>query len=256
MLRGVYEPETIEGRRAEPPTLGPPAVTGDARRDGYPSGSFQPPQYAGGVPLSNYAKDKLIAPEMSKFTSATIRDMSDVDAEQEHWLANYILNRLFRANVNTPYRQQWYNFLRRSHSAFAAYALARKATLEFLNEGRDPLRYVDAIGHWEAFLGYFWQAHCFLGRGQKIWFEKGDGSPRERVLALHNRAKHADEAIERGEFVEDSPLCVWLTNDGLRSTETSLSFDEMASLLDDLAKWASAVQDPATMREKLGLSES
>jgi hypothetical protein len=44
---------------------------------------------------------------------------------------------------------------------------------------------------------------------------------------------------------------VWLTNDGLRSTETSLSFDEIAGILDDLAKWASAVQDPAAMHEKL-----
>jgi hypothetical protein len=83
------------------------------------------------------------------------------------------------------------------------------------------------------------------------WFEKGDGSVLQRLHALHSRAKHADEAIERGEFVEDSPLCVWLTNDGLRSTETSLSYDEIADILRDLVQWASAVQDPLTMHEKL-----
>jgi hypothetical protein len=205
------------------------------------------------MPLSAYAKDKYVAPEMSKFTVATIRDMSEVDSQQEHWLANLILNSILRVEVLTPYRQQMYNFLRRSHSAFAEYAHARGATLAFLNE-RHALRYLDAIGHWEAFLGYCWQAHCFLGRRQKIWFQKGDGSARERLLALHNRAKHADEAIERGDFIEDSPLCVWLTNDGLRSTETSLSFDEMAEMLDDLARWASAIQDPATAYKKLRAS--
>jgi hypothetical protein len=75
----------------------------------------------------------------------------------------------------------------------------------------------------------------------------------ERLNALHNRAKHADEAIERGDFFEDSPLCVWLTNDRLCSTDTSLSFEETAGILDDLAKWEDAVQDPATMHEKLGI---
>jgi hypothetical protein len=142
-------------------------------------------------------------------------------------------------------------------SAFAEYALAREATTAFLtNSNRGTVAYLDAIGHWEAFLAYAWQALCFLGRGQKVWFEKGDGSPLERLNALHNRAKHADEAIERGEFIEDSPLCVWLTNEGLRSTDTSLSFDEISEILELLARLASAVQDPATMREKLGLEEA
>ena len=153
------------------------------------------------MPLSNYAKDKFVAPEMSKFTAATIRDMSQVDSEQEHWLSNFILNAIFRANVLSPQRQQMYNFLRRSHSAYAEYALARKVTLAFI-EDRRHIRYLDAIGHWEAFLAYSWQAHCFLGRGKKIWFEKGDGSVRERLNVLHNRAKHADEPSSAGSSPE------------------------------------------------------
>ena len=34
--------------------------------------------------LSSYAKDKFIAPEMSEFTSANIRDMSAISSQQEH----------------------------------------------------------------------------------------------------------------------------------------------------------------------------
>lgn len=45
------------------------------------------------------------------------RYMSEVDSQQEHWLANLILNSILRVEVLTPYRQQMYNFLRRSHSA-------------------------------------------------------------------------------------------------------------------------------------------
>jgi hypothetical protein len=78
--------------------------------------------------LSGYAMDRFVAPEMSKFTTATMRDMSAVDSQQEHWLANFILNTILRINVNSPQRQQLFNFLRRSHSAFAEYGLAREST--------------------------------------------------------------------------------------------------------------------------------
>jgi len=201
------------------------------------------------MPLTNHARDKFIAPEMSQFTSATIRDMSRVSAQQEHWLSNFILNSIFRVSLASPHRQQLYNFLRRSQSAFKAYALAREATLKFLDD-RETHRYIEGIGHWEAFLAYCWQAHCFLGRGKAIWYEKGDESVQERLNKLYNRSKHADSAIERWEFVGDSPLCVWLTNEGLRSTETSLSFDEIAGILEELARIADVLQDPATALEK------
>lgn len=203
------------------------------------------------MPMSDYARDRFIAPELSKFNAAKIPDASAVDTEQEHWLANFILNTLLRAEVPTPQRQQMFNFLRRSHAAFTAYASARELTLAFLDDRERSLRYIDAVGQWEAFLGYAWQAYAFLGQGKPIWFSTGDGSVRQRLHALHTRAKHAAAAIERGDFVEDAPLCVWLANDGLRSTDAELSFAEAADVLTDLARWASAVQDPLTMREKL-----
>lgn len=206
--------------------------------------------------MSDYARDRFIAPELSKFRTAVIPDATSVDAEQEHWLANFILNTLLRVEVPTPQRQQMFNFLRRSHVAFAAYAAARESTLAFLDDRERNLRYIDAVGHWEAFLAHAWQAYAFLGRGQAIWFAPGDGSILQRLHALHTRAKHAEAAIERGEFVEDAPLCVWLTDDGLRSTDSQLSFAEAAEVLSDLARWASAVQDPLTMREKLGEVEA
>jgi hypothetical protein len=169
----------------------------------------------------------------------------------EHWLANYILNTILRVNVPAPQRQQLFNFLRRSHSTFEEYALARNLTLAFLGDRERNLSYLKAIDHWEAFLAYSWQAYGFLSGGKVQFFKKGDGSLLERLNSLHNQAKHADEAIQRGDFLEDSPLCVWLTNEGLRSTETLLTFNEVVEILEELAQWASAAQDPLTMREKL-----
>jgi hypothetical protein len=201
------------------------------------------------MPLSSYARDKYIAPEISKFTSANIRDMSQVDAEQEHWHGNFILNTTLRVNVASPHRQRLYNFLRRTHSAFFEYAQARNATLTFLEGPDRDLAYIKAIGHWEAFLGFSWQAYRLLMTNG--WFKKGDGSVLQRLNDLDATARHADSTIEYNRLVDDGPLCVWLTNDGLRSAQTSLSFTEIAEILDDLARLASAVQDPLTMLEKL-----
>ena len=200
---------------------------------------------------SSYVTDKFFAPELSKFTEAEIVDMSDADSQQEHWLSNFLLNSVLRAQVPTPQRQQFYNFLRHAHSAFSAYALARDTTLAYLEDRNHIRRYITAIGHWEDFLDHAWQALVFLDSGSRAWFEPGDGSELQRMHALHTRAKHAAAAIERGEFVGDSPLCVWLTNDGLKSTETALNFDEAAEVLRFLAGLADAVQDPLQTREKL-----
>jgi hypothetical protein len=203
------------------------------------------------VTLSNWSKDTFIAPEMSRFTEASIPDMSATDDEQEYWLANFILNNMLSSSFVSPVRQQMYNFLRRSHAAFAEYALARDATRTYLDDPDRVLAYIEAINHWEGVLANAWQAYCFLGRSQVRWFAQNDGSVLQRLNALHNRSKHADEAIERGDFVEDSPLCVWLTNSGLSSTETQLTFDEIAEILTDIARWASAIQDPGTAVSKI-----
>ena len=204
------------------------------------------------VPLSNYSKDTFIARDMSKFTSAHLPDMSSVDTEQQHWPGNFILNTMFRGSeLSRNGRQQLFNFLRRSRSAFESYERAREATLAFLADGQQPLRYLDAIGHWEAFLAYAWQAYELLRGGQIKLFEKRDGTSLDRLNRLHNSAKHAELLIRRGELDDDTLFAVWLTNDGLQAPECHLTFVEIVEILEELAHWADAAQDPATMREKL-----
>jgi hypothetical protein len=193
-----------------------------------------------------------MAPEMSKFTSATLPDLSAIDSEQEHWLANYILNSIMRVTVQSPDRQRLFNFLRRSHSAFEEYAVARELTLTYLAEPEKKLGYLKAMGHWEALLAYTWQAYrLFLPARLGSLYEKGDDSCFERLNNLYNKTKHAEGPILDGKYLEDSPLCVWLTNKGLKSTDELVTFEEVAGMLTDLAQLAAAVQDPLTMRNKI-----
>jgi len=207
------------------------------------------------VPFSAWVLDNYVAPDMSKFTAASIDDMSQVDKEQAYWLANFFLNNVAGpVQYVSPNYQQFFNFLRRSHAAFAEYAIAREASLGYLTDprpDRDVLRYIEAVNHWEAFLGYAWQAFSFVGRGEPVWFQPKDGSVLQRLNALYNRSKHAEAAIERGDYIEPSPLCVWLTNAGLSSTDATLTFPEIAEILVQMAQIASAIQHPASVQSKV-----
>lgn len=186
--------------------------------------------------------DHLIAPDMSKFTEAAIPEPAGWETAQDRWLANYLLNSLDNG-LATPAYQRMYYFFRRTQTAVAEWQLARGATLRYLSHRGSPLLYLEAIGHWESVLTASWQAHTILAQGKKPWFKRGDRSPHERLNHLHNKQKHAEGAIERGQFLNDEgPLVVWLTNAGLRSVEHDLRFDELAQILKELADVASAAQ--------------
>jgi len=55
-----------------------------------------------GVPLTNGAKDKYIAPDMSAFTAATIEDLHDLSPEPDGWVASFWLNSIFRGRYEGP----------------------------------------------------------------------------------------------------------------------------------------------------------
>jgi hypothetical protein len=218
------------------------------------------------MPLSAYAKDRFIAPQMSKFTSAQIPDVSDCDPEQEHWVENFILNTLAGRNVKPPYRQYMFNFLRRTADSFREYSLARERTLALLRGRENVSLYLAAIGHWEVFLSHAWNAYRLLSylagqKGQGIYVPDDVSSPLKRLNDLHNWSKHVEKRIFSEQIPDEDTLAVWLDNDGLRSSPTAngkspgsyLTCEEMATdiLRDDLAVWADRIQNPMTLAEKL-----
>jgi hypothetical protein len=102
---------------------------------------------------------------MSRFNSAQIKDMSGASVEQEHWLSNYVLNSLFRLNLDEPLRQTLFNFLRWTQFAFREYALAREQTMAYLRGVDAVPTYFLAIGHWETFLAYACQGYEIFREG-------------------------------------------------------------------------------------------
>lgn len=195
-------------------------------------------------------KDRFVAPEISSFTEASIPDLSEL---QERWLVSFILNTSLVVQLDDGTRRTIYNFLRRVEASFREYSSARQMTLAHLaNPNPDAVsEYIIAMGHWEVFLSQAHQAWCLLARGQKILFTPGDGSTMQRLNLLYNRSKHAEKAITAQQLPPDGTLPVWLKNDGLQSVESSLTFEEITEMLEELAVWADAAQDPTTMREKI-----
>jgi hypothetical protein len=192
------------------------------------------------------------APGIGSFTSASIPDLSLEFPQADHWVANHLLNSIFRGTFTDPHRQYAINLLFRSRAAFRAYATARKNTFDYLSKSQ-PTRpntglYCDALEAWERFL-YNWAA-CVrivksLGKGDV--FTPGDGSIEQRAYDLSNTMKHW---AEKSVFASGDTIPVWLSNEGLNSSNLALTYGELGELARDMAKLADEVQDPVGMKER------
>ncbi len=205
--------------------------------------------------LSSYSIDKFIAPNASLLTGAIILDMSDFDAQSEHWVENYVLNSMLRAAWELPINSYVYNYLRRAIGAFREHGFARTETLLFIEtDQQSSKKYTLALFHWEIFLGQSWHAYktlqtCFLN-GAKL-YAKGENSALERLNKLYNQMKHFESRIKNAQIPEGATTPVWITNVGLESSDTRLTFTETKEILEEIATWANILQDPLSAQQKV-----
>ena len=204
-------------------------------------------------PLTNHAKDSYIAPELSGFTHAVIPDMQGHASQASHWLDNHVLNVMLRGSWKRPLSTYVFNFLRRATNAFSSHNAARQATLSSLEcYNQTPSTYCVALLHWETFLGQSWHAFGLLEKAFSLrLFKKGSESELERLNALYNQMKHVESRIECGQIPSEATVPVWLTNAGLKSIDTALSFAETGKLLEGIASWADSLVDPMSATTKI-----
>jgi hypothetical protein len=210
-------------------------------------------------PFSSFVLDKYIAPRVSAFNAAEVPDMSTFDPQSDHWVANHFLNSVLRGGFEFPLSAYIHNYLRRAEGAFTEHAEARRHTLSFIDlKGQAPGVYARALSHWEFFLTHSWQSEALLGKLLETStthsysiFVQGDGSIKERLNHLYNSMKHAESRIASGQILEGALVPVWLTNLGLQSTDTLLTFAETGEILEEIAYWADIFVDPIDARNKL-----
>lgn len=198
--------------------------------------------------FSNYVLEKYIAPEISTFKSANIPDMSNWAKEAPNWVSNFFLNSTLVSGFKPPMNAYAFNFLRRAQAAYIEHKQARDATYSFLETGgQSPTRYCLALFHWETFFGQAWHSYSILLKAFKgRAFAKGDGSVEERLNNLYNQMKHVESRIECGQMLPDATVPVWLTNDGIKSTDAFMTYEETADVLKQISTWADTLMNPQT----------
>jgi hypothetical protein len=113
--------------------------------------------------------------------------------------------------------------------------------------------YLEALMHWEHFLYETWHGHFLWAsfHGKKKVFSEVDGNVYQRLNDVYNAVKHTEARIKDGKYPEGSMLPIWLCNEGLSNGEWTLSYEEAAALLVELAEAAQEIEDPRTYMEGL-----
>lgn len=211
---------------------------------------------------------RLIAPEISNFTSASVPDLSESFPESDHWIANYFLNSVFTGNFSGKWRVYAQNLIYRAQNCLFEYERARQLTSEFLattTPGKPATRsYFRMLSAWETSLLNFSIAtdifrHMNQGTGV---FASKDGSAYQRAYDLANEVKHYGLTISNhpdfsktGDLLpqdDQAPHAIplWLTNFGIRSNHHELSFDEYSKAVSDVCEVAGKLCNPAGFLEE------
>ncbi len=201
--------------------------------------------------------NKFIAPGITEFTEADIPDLSNDYPQAPYWLVNHFLNNaLGSCSFKNRWRQVVLAYLRRAHNAFHAYHEARASTFGYL-ENNNPLhpqisKYFKALSCWENFsLQMSMAMDLFKMLNEDVGaFKKNDGSKEQRLYGIANMIKHTASAVKSGQCKESDTVPLWLSNHGLHSFDSVISYVEVSEVLGDASKLAEDYQDPYSLREK------
>lgn len=194
--------------------------------------------------------DATLAPGISSFTAAEIPDLSAEFPQSRHWMSNHFLNSIFGPRYAGPLRVHLITALLRAQLAFAAYQEARSLSSEYF-DGHNPFsprvrRYFELVGKWETCvhnIQMFIDAFNKFAAPTKA-YDPGDNSEEERVCKLSNDIKHLGRAR-----TDEHTVPMWLTNTGLQSFGSRVSYQEMATLVRALSGFADRLQHPGSLNE-------
>jgi hypothetical protein len=199
-----------------------------------------------------------VAPDLNSFNRADIPDVLNEFPEAPHWLVNFLLNTSFGARFKHPFEKIVIGYLRRAHCAARYYREARTRTLEYVDthapgQPRVAL-YYDAISDWENFSlqsAMAMELYNALSPGDRV-FQKGDGSPEQRLYTIANHVKHTAKCVAAGQIAEAEMLPLWVDTTGLRSYESiAVTYTEAAGVLHDVSALADRFQNPAGLVAEL-----
>jgi len=206
--------------------------------------------------LSKYSMDTFIAPRLSELTKAIAPDLHSCTKEYGNWVINFVLNTIFRVRIIERNRQLIMYFLRKVEGAFQEYHEGRYFLENYIkNRNKAISSYFHSLRHFEAAMSLAYQAfETIRTMIKEKLFTKENGTPLQRLNRLQNLSKHTNKEISRSDFSGEFNISIWLTNEGIESHDTTLSFSEFSLLLIDLAKLAEVISNPPLSKQKKNIT--
>ena len=190
-----------------------------------------------GMGMTNYFVDTIVAYKMSEITKC---DSPDMESEDKKWLNRFLLNAVFGVTIEPKQKSHLFNFVRRVEGSFSAYHEARNSLIEHVATPNNKIfPYFRSLLNFEICISQLYQGIellCQLTGNQA--FDKGSNCEYERLHNIYIDSKHMDKMIEGGKLPDGAMCAVWITNEGLESARSKISFKELTSLMRCMANIA------------------
>jgi hypothetical protein len=192
--------------------------------------------------LSDIARDKFVAPYLSKLTKCEMPDLSAEYETFESRLSRFVGGSILVTQFQPPLHGLLLMFLRRSHAVTEEYDFARKFMHDFLSNGRKWVVYFRALYHFENLAAQAHQAYKLLEQIAALQVPPINLKivKRSTLERIYYASKHADEklsghvkeAAKMGRQPEDITMPLWLTNNGIETVgDGLLSYEDIVTIV-------------------------
>jgi hypothetical protein len=189
--------------------------------------------------FSDYALDTFVGHQLSLLTECGAKPIEEAPA----WLTVFVLNSALSATKEPKGYSYCLNFLRRAEGAISSYRSASLDLSEYINSSASSIsRYFAALFHFESSIAQLWMADTLKAKpaGTRP-FKPNSGSAEERLYAIYNASKHAENKIASGTIPVGAPAPTWITNRGIECSEALVSFAELEAKLRSISEFADGI---------------
>ena len=199
------------------------------------------------VQFSKELLERYFAPGIDDCRPKIRRDLSTEIADNG-WLQNHFLNSIYGHKLGEDWRARFVVLAFRNSAALTAYERARLSSQTFIDKSVDghpaTKAYFDAISNWEMAILNLHHAIDIFRQLEGVSFEEDTDSANLREIA--NRIKHCAEDIQ-GRKHGELTIPMSMTDTGLKTRTTEVSFDSLAESIVSFAKVLEELQNPTTL---------
>ena len=191
--------------------------------------------------------DNFVAHRLSHLTKCGAPEV----AEESNWLDAFIWTTVFNTGLDAKERAYMFNFVRRAQGAYSAYGVARTALIVHIETPRNVFSpYFRALLNFEVCISQCYQSYELLMRASGVnLYDTNDDSAGERLQKLYVDSKHMDRMIDGGKLPTEATAAIWITNDGLESSNALLPFNELVEMLLDMKHLSDTLLAPPKAKE-------